>query len=128
MLYLPLVEAMVAQADAAPGGGGIAQFAMLPLMFVVFYFLLIRPASKQRKEHQALLNELKKGDEIALQGGIYGKLLAVEDKILTVEIANNVKVRVLRDRIAGRWPDGNSNNPQQQETKSEPAKAAAGKK
>ncbi len=84
-------------------GGGIVGMLPLILMFAVIYFLLIRPASKQRREHQEMLNALKKDDEVVTAGGLYGKIATIEDRVVTIEIADKVKVRILRDRIAGRW-------------------------
>lgn len=108
---LPLTgvaELVVAQAEGASSSplSGLAGMAPLLLMFVVFYFLLIRPAGKQKKDHQAMLTAIKKDDEVITSGGIYGRVVSVEDKTLTLEIADRVKVRVLRDRIAGRAADG----------------------
>ncbi|MEK7704923.1 MAG: preprotein translocase subunit YajC [Myxococcota bacterium] len=91
-----------AASDAGPLGG---LFGMVPLllMFAVVYLLLIRPANKQRREHQTLLSALKKDDEVVTTGGIYGRIISLEERVVTLEIADRVKVRVLRDRIAGRW-------------------------
>jgi preprotein translocase subunit YajC len=90
--------------EAAPAQGpldGIITFAGPVLMFVVIYFLLIRPANKQRRDHAALLGALKKDDEVVTQGGIIGRVLSIDEKLATLEIADKVKIRVLRDRIAG---------------------------
>lgn len=103
-MFQLLPQLLLAQGEAPASDGGFFQFIPLVLMFGVFYLLLIRPASKQRKEHQELLNQLKKGDEVALNGGMYGRIVAIDDNVATIEISNNVKVRVLRDRIGGRWP------------------------
>lgn len=101
-----LSELVVAQATPPPGGspfGSIMSILPILLMVGVFYFLVIRPAGKQQKEQQAMLAALKKDDEVITGGGLVGKIVSVEDRIVTVEIADKVKVRVLRDRIAGRW-------------------------
>ncbi|HSI03550.1 MAG TPA: preprotein translocase subunit YajC [Myxococcota bacterium] len=82
----------------------ISSFVMIGLMFAVVYFLLIRPANKQRREHAELLTALKKDDEIVTSGGMWGKIIALDDKVATIEIADRVKVKMLRDRISGRWP------------------------
>ncbi len=106
-----MVHGMVAQAaegQAAPAGpmSGIVGMLPLVLIFGVMYFLLIRPANKQRKEHQALLNALKKDDEVVTSGGVYGRIVALDDRVVTLEVADKVKIRVMRDRLAGRWqPD-----------------------
>ncbi len=100
-----LLSAVLAQAEGQPQGFDYSFLITMGLMFGVFYLLLIRPANRQRKKHQELLNQLKKGDEVQLNGGIYGKVVALDEQVATVDIASNVKVRVLRDRIVGKWPD-----------------------
>lgn len=86
--------------------GSFGGLLPLVLMFGVIYLLLIRPASKQRKQHAALLNQLKKDDEVVTNGGIYGRIVGIEDRVVTLEIADKVKIKILRDRIGGRWnPD-----------------------
>ncbi len=95
-------------AMGAQGGGGgdpgSALMGMMPLvlMFVIFYFLLIRPQQKRAKEHKAMLEALKRGDEVITTGGIHGKITGVTDDVLTVEIAPNVKVRVSRSAVAAK--------------------------
>ena len=76
---------------------------MLPilLIFLIFYFLIIRPQSKQRKQHQKLLTELKRGDEVLTSGGILGTIEGLTDKYVTLEIAEGVKIKILRGSIAG---------------------------
>ena len=88
---------------AAPAGGvsSIASFLPLVLIFVIMYFLMIRPQQKRMKEHRALVEALKKGDEVVTQGGLVGKVTAVRDNELEVEIAPGVKVRVIRSTITG---------------------------
>jgi preprotein translocase subunit YajC len=91
-----------------PAGGGVGMMVPMLLMFGVIYFLLIRPANKQRKQHQDLLKSLKKDDEVATTGGIYGKIVSIDDREVTLEVADKVKIRVLRDRVAGKWSAGDS--------------------
>ena len=74
-------------------------FLPMVLVFVLFYFLLIRPQSKQRKQHQELVNNLKKGDEVITAAGIYGKIHGVADNIVTVEIADNVRIKMDKQQI-----------------------------
>jgi len=83
------------------GAGGFASFIPLVLIFVVFYFLLIRPQQKQAKQHQAFLNDLKKGQKVVTKGGLHGVITAVTETILTLEIAKDISVKVSRDAIAG---------------------------
>ncbi len=87
---------------AAPGGaaGGLASFIPLILMFVIFYFLLIRPQQKRTKEHRDMVSGLKKGDRIITSGGIYGQITAVDSDALTVEISDKVRIKLSRGNVA----------------------------
>ncbi len=69
------------------------------LVFGIFYFLIIRPQQKQAKQHQEMLKNVNKGNQVVTVGGIYGKVVGVADDILTVEIADNVKIKVDRSGI-----------------------------
>ncbi|MGH7786851.1 MAG: preprotein translocase subunit YajC [Candidatus Binatia bacterium] len=95
---------MIGTAWAQAGAGGapptLISFLPLALVFVVFYFLLIRPQQQKAKEHRVLLANLKKNDEVITSGGLYGRVLAMADDVITLEIAPNVKVRVSRPQIA----------------------------
>lgn len=86
---------------AAPGGGmgGIEAFLPLILIFVVFYFLLIRPQQKRMKQHKEMLGNIRRGDRIVTNGGLIGQVTKVQDNELQVEIAEGVKVKVLRDMV-----------------------------
>jgi preprotein translocase subunit YajC len=93
----------IAWAQTAPGVGGPGQllnFLPLVLVFVVFYFLLIRPQQKKTKDHQQMLSRLKRNDEVMTSGGIYGKVVALTEEVVTLEIAPNVRVRVHRPQIS----------------------------
>jgi len=81
---------------------------MLPLLliFVVFYFLLIRPQTKRAKEHKAMVAAIATGDEVVTSGGILGKVTDVGDQFLTVEIADGVRVKVQRHTVASVLPKG----------------------
>jgi len=85
----------------AGAGGGIASFIPLILIFVIFYFLLIRPQQKKAKDHQNLLASLKKGDSIVTNGGLHGEITGLTDTVVTLEIADNVRVKVSRQHILG---------------------------
>src|SRR5918911_3863339 len=92
-----------AWAQAAPGAGAPSQllsFLPLILVFVIFYFLLIRPQQKKAKEHQEVVGKLKKNDEVMTSGGIYGKVVALADNVVTLEVAPNVRIRVNRPNIS----------------------------
>jgi preprotein translocase subunit YajC len=88
-------------AQGAGDASGLLQLVPLILIFGVFYFLLIRPQQQRAKEHRKVLEELKKGDAIITQGGLYGKIINIADQVVTVEIADKVRVRVARSHIAG---------------------------
>ncbi|WP_375172746.1 preprotein translocase subunit YajC [Pseudooceanicola sp.] len=82
-------------------GGAIAQFLPLILIFAIMYFLLIRPQQKKLKDHQAMVNAVRRGDQVVTQGGIVGKVVKVrEDGEVEVEIADGVKVRVIKSTLA----------------------------
>jgi preprotein translocase subunit YajC len=98
--------AWAADAAAAPAGlANIAQFVPLVLIFIVFYFLLIRPQQKKAKEHQNYLSNLKKGDKVITGGGIHGQITGITDSVVTLEIAENVRIKVNRAAIAGSAAD-----------------------
>jgi preprotein translocase subunit YajC len=90
----------------APDGGaaGFASFIPLVLMFVIFYFLLIRPQQKKSKEHRAMIDNLKKGDRIITSGGLHGRVTGIDQTTLTVEIADKVRVKISRGNVAGIVP------------------------
>ncbi|HIJ86459.1 MAG TPA: preprotein translocase subunit YajC [Desulfuromonadales bacterium] len=92
-----------APGGAGGAGGGMAAFQqIIPLvfMFAIFYFLLIRPQQKKAKEHKALLEAMKKGDNVITAGGVHGKVTAVENELVTLEIANNVNIKITKSYIA----------------------------
>lgn len=91
-------------ADAAPAAapqGGFVSFVPLILIFVVFYFLLIRPQQKKAKDHQIFLSNLKKGDQVVTSGGVHGEITGLTDKVVTLEIADNLRIKVSRQYIVG---------------------------
>lgn len=96
----------VAQAAPAPQGFDIASLLPLIILFVIFYFLLIRPQQKKAKEHKKLIGSLSKGDEIVTQGGILGKVTAVSEGYLTCKIADNVEVKLQSHAVAMVLPKG----------------------
>ena len=96
------------QGGAAGGEGaaGFTGFIPLILMFVIFYFLLIRPQQKKTKEHREMISNLKKGDRIITSGGIYGRITGMDDTTLTVEIADKVRVKVGRSNVGAKIQSG----------------------
>jgi preprotein translocase subunit YajC len=97
-----------ALAQAAPGQQADPLMSFLPLiiLFVIFYFLLIRPQQKKAKEHREMVSAMKKGDEIVTQGGIVGKVMDVSDGFLTVEIADNVQIKLQNHAVSTVLPKG----------------------
>lgn len=89
--------------EGAGGVGGLLSgpIPLLVLMFVIFYFLLIRPQQKKAKAHKEMLSSIKKGDQVVTGGGIYGRVTGVDDQTLVVEIAPQVRVKVNRANVAG---------------------------
>ena len=82
---------------------GNALFQLLPfiIIFVIFYLLLFLPMRRRQKKHQEMLSKLTKGDRIVTSGGIFGTVLAVDNDVLTLKIADNVKIQVARSAVAG---------------------------
>ncbi|HEV8611267.1 MAG TPA: preprotein translocase subunit YajC [Thermoanaerobaculia bacterium] len=92
------------QSAPQPGpGGGLIQFLPMIFIFVIFYFLLIAPMRKRQKRQQAMLTQLKKGDEVVTSGGIFGRISAFDEThgAVILQIGDNVKVKVLRSAISG---------------------------
>jgi len=98
-----LAYAMGGMGGGGGGQGGSQIWSFLPIIFifVIFYFLLIRPQQRQKKEHQNLLSNLKVGDQVITSGGIYGRVTGMRENIITVEISEKVRVKVNRGNIAG---------------------------
>lgn len=100
-------------AGAAGGPGGLLSFVPLILIFFIFYFLLIRPQQKKAKEHQAFLANLKKGEAVITSGGLHGVITGITDQVVTLEIADKVRVKVSRGNIMGKeggTAESSSNN------------------
>ncbi|MCC6811653.1 MAG: preprotein translocase subunit YajC [Deltaproteobacteria bacterium] len=113
ILTLTLTELLLAQADPAAGDPAAPQgfvdtlrnSSMVPLLLMIaaMYFLMVRPMMKQNRQQQDLLKGLKKDDEVATSGGIYGRIYAIDERVVTLEIASGVRIKVLRSSIAGMW-------------------------
>lgn len=86
-------------AQAAQGSNPLATVGMIGAMVAIVYFVMIRPQQKQLKDHKALLSSLKKGDDVVTQGGVLGRIYAVTEKVVTLEVANGVRIRVLKSSI-----------------------------
>ncbi len=88
---------------SAPGSAPSALVQLVPvlLIFGIFYFLLLAPMRKRQKAHQAMLGQLKRGDKVVTNGGLLGEIAAVEDKVVHLKLADNVRVRVAKSAVAG---------------------------
>jgi len=91
-------------AGGAPTGGMMGSLLPLLLMFLVFYILLIRPQQKRAKQHKELLNTLQKGDEVITSGGLFGRVTGITENVVTLEVADKVRVKVQRGNISGLKP------------------------
>jgi len=92
-----------AYAQAAPGASGPGPLmTIFPFIVIlgIMYFMVFRPQQKKMKEHQEMLNKLKRNDEVMTSGGIYGKVTEIKDQVVTLEIAPNVRIRVSRPQIS----------------------------
>ena len=99
-------EAWAADPVPAAANGGLMGFLPLVVIFVIFYFLLIRPQSKRAKEHRAMVAALAKGDEVVTSGGILGRVTEIAEQYLTVEIADGVAVKIERATVSKVLPKG----------------------
>jgi preprotein translocase subunit YajC len=101
MLFENIAHAMgQAPAGGAQPGGPLMTFMPLILMFVIFYFLLIRPQQKKQKEHKQMLENLTRGDRVVTAGGLHGRVVEAKEDILTVDLGNDMHVQVGRGFIS----------------------------
>jgi len=106
-----LISNAYAQTAAAAGPmDSIMQFLPIILMFVVLYFLMVRPQMKKAKEHKALLDALSKGDEVVTQGGLAGRITKVGDDFVSISIADNVEIQMQKPAITLVLPKGTLKN------------------
>jgi len=92
--------------DAAAQPGGLMGFLPLIIIFAVFYFMLIRPQMKRAKEHKQLVASLSKGDEVITNGGLLGKITDVSESFVTLELAENMQIKLQRQAVANVMPKG----------------------
>ena len=112
-MFISQAHAQTAPA-ATPGAtdsmfGSLGQLLPLVLMFVVLYFIMIRPQMKKQKEHKAMIEAVAKGDEVVIAGGVLGRIAKVGDSYLGVEVANGVELQVQRGAIVQVLPKGTYN-------------------
>jgi preprotein translocase subunit YajC len=98
--------AYAAEAGGAQGDAGLINLLFLGGFVVIFYFLLWRPQSKRRKEHQTLMSSLSKGDEVVTAGGLVGQVNKVEDDFIKVQVAGNVELRIQKSAVGATLPKG----------------------
>lgn len=92
------INILAAQADSS-GGSLLSMLLMFGAMFAILYFVMIRPQQKQAKKQQDLLASLKKGDEVILSSGICGRIYSVEDRFISLEIGDKVRLKVLKQAV-----------------------------
>jgi preprotein translocase subunit YajC len=102
----PNVAASTQQAQA----GGLNIILISVLFVAVFYFLMIRPQAKRNKTHQQLMNNLQKGDEVATIGGMLGRVIKIEENIVTLELAENTQIKIQKNSVASLLPKGTLKN------------------
>ena len=107
-MFISSAFAQTAPAAAAGGGVQDSLMSMLPiiLMFVVLYFIMIRPQMKKQKEHRAMVEALAKGDEVVTAGGLLGKVSSLGENFIGVEISSGVEVQVQRQAVVQVLPKG----------------------
>lgn len=101
-----LISDAVAQTGGAAGSSSIMTFLPMVALFAIFYFLLIRPQQKRQKEHRNMVAELARGDEIVTMGGMLGKITAVGENFITVEVARDIEIKVQRASVQAMMPKG----------------------
>jgi preprotein translocase subunit YajC len=101
-----LISSAYAQTSAPAAGGGMGQILILVVFVVIFYFMLIRPQQKRAKEQQGMLSKLASGDEVATSGGLLGRITDVGDTLVTLELAEGVRVKVQKSAVSQLLPKG----------------------
>lgn len=99
-------DAWAQSPPAAPQDAGLMGFLPLIIIFVIFYFLLLRPQMKRAKEQRKMVEALAKNDEVVTTGGLLGKIIEVEDAFLTLEVADGVRVKVQKNAVTALLPKG----------------------
>ena len=105
-MFISEALAQTAPAAAASTSSSLFSFLPLVLMFVVLYFIMIRPQMKKQKEHKAMIEAIARGDEIVISGGVLGRVARISDNLLGVEVANGVELQVQRGAVVQVLPKG----------------------
>jgi len=105
-VFISTAYAQTAPAAAASGTDTLFSLLPLVLMFVVLYFIMIRPQMKKQKEHKAMIEAIAKGDEVVIAGGVLGRVAKLGDSYLNVEVANGVELQVQRGAVVQVLPKG----------------------
>lgn len=105
-----LINQAWAQGTGVSPGGGFESMLLIVLMFVVLYFLMIRPQMKRAKEHKAMIDALQKGDEVVTAGGVLGRISRLNENYVTLEIAANVEIQAQRSSVQLVLPKGTIKN------------------
>jgi preprotein translocase subunit YajC len=101
-----LISSALAEGAPASQGGGFEFLIMIGIFFAIMYFMIIRPQSKRTKEHKALLDSLSKGDEVVTTGGVLGKVTALDENFITLQVSRGVDVQVQRQAVTSVMPKG----------------------
>tara|TARA_R110002124_G_C8916168_1_gene510880 strand:- start:1098 stop:1433 length:336 start_codon:yes stop_codon:yes gene_type:complete len=105
-MSLFIASAHAQEAGAPPAGGDMFQILFLVGLFVLFYFIAIRPQRKRQKEHAAMVGQLSKGDEVVTSSGILGKVTSLDDNYMVLNVANNVEMKFQRVHLHAILPKG----------------------
>lgn len=103
-MMIPSIAYAMGAPSGGEGGNPLTAFLPLIIIFAIFYFLLIRPQQKRAKDHRNFLDSVSRGDEVITTGGLIGKITGLTDDVVTLEVADKVKVKVVRAQIAGKPP------------------------
>ena len=96
-----LLIAMAPQGGSGAGGGSmVSTFVMFGAIFLIFYFMIIRPQQKRAKEREELLSSIEKGDKVITSGGVHGTVAGVEEKTILLQVTENVKLKIERSAIS----------------------------
>ncbi len=91
---------------ASPQQGGGSFLVMMVIFFVIFYFMLMRPQMKQAKEHKKLIDNLSKGDEVVISGGLLGRITLIDENFIVLEIASQTEVKIQKQSVTSLLPKG----------------------